>query len=173
MRILCRECEQIVKSVTRNKVLLNMMKIEVGVNMISVLGKLICRELGRDKYRDYIKCLKNQQSAPVFLDLYLELEKKNETDKARMLVRLLDTVQLSIRISRRFSFTVLFYFLVMAALVFLLSFNIIFFTAALLCTGCILYKLIEFIINRYCDKDIRMILIYKSVLFHLLEHDSV
>lgn len=137
--------------------------------MTSVLGKLICRELGREKYRDYTKYLKEKRSTPVFIDLYFELRKRDEEAQALMLIRLLDTVQLSVRISRRFSLAVFFYVLVMAALIFLLPFNLIFFIAAAVCTGCILYKAIEFMINRYCDRDIRMILIYKSVLFQLLE----
>ena len=137
--------------------------------MTSVLGKLICKELGKDKYHTYITYLKEKQSMEVFCDIYSELRGRDENTQALMLLRLLETVQLSVRISRHFYFMVIFYVAVMATLFFLLPSNVILMISMLICTFCIIYKFVEFMINRYCDKDIRMILIYKSVLFHLLE----
>ena len=34
------------------------------------------------------------------------------------------------------------------------------------------YKTIEFLKNRYCDKDVRLVLIYKAALFHLLSNEE-
>ena len=36
-----------------------------------------------------------------------------------------------------------------------------------------LYKTCEFVKNRYCDRDIRIVLIYKIALFHLLEESCL
>ncbi len=140
--------------------------------MVSVLGKLICRELGREKYNHYLKCLDEKQSTEIFCDIYFEICQRTEVDRAQMLLHLLDTVHLSIRISRHFYLMVLSYVIFIIGILILLPFNIVMMGAFSLATICILYKLVEFLINRYCDRDIRMILIYKCVLFYLLGEDS-
>ena len=35
-----------------------------------------------------------------------------------------------------------------------------------------LYKLSEYVANRYCDRDVRLVLIYKTALFHLLSEEG-
>lgn len=141
--------------------------------MTSVLGKLICKELGKEKYRDYFDSLEERDTTEVFCDIYMELREKDDEALNGMLIRLLETVHVSIRISRRFIFTLCIYILTMGAMFFLLPPNVIMFAAMALATGCLLYKVAEFIINRYCDKDIRMVLIYKSVLFHLMQDEMM
>ncbi len=34
------------------------------------------------------------------------------------------------------------------------------------------YKLAEYMRNRYCDRDVRLVLIYKTALFHLLSEEG-
>jgi hypothetical protein len=135
----------------------------------SVLGKLICRELGREKYRVYFESLEDRDTTEVFCDIYLELREKDDEMLNQMLVRLLETVHASVRINRRFFFILGIYILTMAMIFFLIPMNVIMFMSMIMATCCLIYKVIEFLSNRYCDKDIRMVLIYKSVLFHLMQ----
>lgn len=137
--------------------------------MTSVLGKLICRELGKEKYNRYFQYLGGKQSTEVFCDIYLELCEKDPQILNEMLVRLLETVHLSVRISKRFIFAVLFYLVTITVMLLILPINFVFILASTAATMCLIYKAGEFLRNRYCDKDIRMVLIYKSVLFHLLQ----
>ena len=45
---------------------------------------------------------------------------------------------------------------------------------ALAATGlCYVYKVMEFMCNRYCDRDVKIVLIYKIALFHLLEESCL
>lgn len=139
-----------------------------GVDLTSVLGKLICKEMGRKKYRSYVKSIKEKKSAEVFCDLYMELQTIDEQTKAEMLLRLLNTVHMSVWISKRFLVNLLFYLVIMVVIFLILPINFIMAGTMTMATLAIAYKLIEFLVNRYCDNDIRMILIYKSVLFHFL-----
>lgn len=139
---------------------------------MSVLGKLICKELGKEKYNKYFDCLNERRSTEVFCDIYLELRGKDIVALSEMLSRLLETMHLSVKINRRFLFNVLFYFGTVVIMFLVLPKNTIFYVSALAATVCLIYKCGEFLRNRYCDKDIRMVLIYKSVLFHLLQEDE-
>lgn len=139
--------------------------------MTSVLGKLICKELGKEKYNNYFKSLDSKHATEVFCDIYMELKEKDDEVLNGMLLRLLETVHTSVRISRRFLISVCVYFFTMAVIFFLLPINLIMFLLMSIATGCIVYKVMEFLINRYCDRDIRIVLIYKSVLFHLMQDD--
>ena len=119
----------------------------------SVLGKLIQREFGKERYACYADKLKRKQSMDVFCDIYEKLSHSSEEELDLALKGLLDTVQQSIGISRNFIYIVT-GFAVTAGLIFL-------------------YKTCEFVKNRYCDRDIRIVLIYKIALFHLLEESCL
>ena len=57
----------------------------------------------------------------------------------------------------------------MLALLLLNMSLLIVYPAVALASICYAYKFVEFIKNRYCDRDVRIVLIYKIALFHLLE----
>ncbi len=137
--------------------------------MTSVLGKLICRELGREKYQVYFESLEERDTTEVFCDIYIELREKDDESLNQMLLRLLETVHDSVRINRRFFFILCIYIITMIMIFFLLPINVIMIMSMFMATSCLAYKVVEFYTNRYCDKDIRMVLIYKSVLFHLMQ----
>ena len=120
----------------------------------SVLGKLIQREFGKERYACYADKLKRKQSMDVFCDIYEKLSHSSEEELDLALKGLLDTVQQSIGISRNFIYIVTGFAVTVLTLVFL-------------------YKTCEFVKNRYCDRDIRIVLIYKIALFHLLEESCL
>ena len=72
----------------------------------SVLGKLIQREFGKERYACYADTLKRKQSMDVFCDIYEKLSHSSEEELDLALKGLLDTVQQSIGISRNFIYIV-------------------------------------------------------------------
>lgn len=137
--------------------------------MKSVLGKLIQQEFGREGYARYTEKLNNKQSMDIFCDIYEKLRHESSDDLNYALKKLLESVQISIRISRNFLYIALGFAVTLTTLI-LLDLPVIVFVlaggAAVISFG---YKTIEFFRNRYCDRDIRIVLIYKIALFHLLE----
>lgn len=137
--------------------------------MKSVLGKLIQQEFGREGYARYTEKLNNKQSMDIFCDIYEKLRHESSDDLNFALKKLLESVQISIRISRNFLYITLGFVVTLTTLI-LLELPIIVFIfaggATIISFG---YKTIEFFRNRYCDRDIRIVLIYKIALFHLLE----
>lgn len=141
--------------------------------MRSVLGKLIQQEFGRERYQIYTKKLNDRESMDIFCDIYISLLGKSQDCLNASLVKLLDSVHASIQISKNFVYISLGYFVTVLALIFS---GVVFWilapalAAASICYG---YKFIEFMRNRYCDRDVRIVLIYKIALFHLLEENCV
>ena len=109
----------------------------------------------------------------IFCDIYLDLQNQPSEELNEALRELLSSVQSSIRISRNFFYISLGYAVAMLMLLGLQLIPAVFFGAAGAVTICYLYKVIEFFRNRYCDKDVRIVLIYKIVLFHLLEESCL
>jgi membrane protein implicated in regulation of membrane protease activity len=87
-------------------------------------------------------------------------------------LELLRTVQLSVKISQIFfAVTVGFAAFVILMSVMPLMTEIKVIGIAIL-TFVYFYKLTEYIRNRYCEKDVRLVLIYKTALFHLLSEEG-
>ena len=129
--------------------------------MKSVLGKFIQKEFGKERYCCYAAKLRKKESMDIFCDIYENLQQKDS--------ELLETIQTSIRISKSFLYISMGCVVTILALVLLsLSANILFPALIAVCV-CYCYKLVEYFTNRYCDKDVKIILIYKIALFHLLE----
>lgn len=137
--------------------------------MKSVLGKLIQQEFGRDRYTIYTQKLDTKESMDIFCDIYEKLKDKSPDNLNQALKQLLDSVQVSVRISKNFVYISLGYIVTMLALLLLDMSLLIVYPAVALASICYAYKFVEFIKNRYCDRDVRIVLIYKIALFHLLE----
>ena len=75
--------------------------------MKSVLGKLIQREFGRDAYASYREKMNQKQSMDIFCDIYERLRHESSDDLNHALKNLLESVQISIRISRNFLYIVM------------------------------------------------------------------
>ena len=133
--------------------------------MVSVLGRLMQKEFGRKRYREYCAKLKEKECMDIFCDIYFVLIENKEEHLDRRLLNLLQTVRLSVTISRLFGvisagFT---------AAVLFPEIKLVALSILVLVYG---YKTIEFLKNRYCDKDVRLVLIYKAALFHLLSNEE-
>ncbi len=140
--------------------------------MKSILGKLIQKEFGRNKYKMYCDKLEQKECMDIFCDIYFELIKISEEKRSDKLVHLLKTVQLSVKISQVFMYiTIAFGIAVMLLLAMEAPFE--FRTLAIMfLTVMYVYKLWEYIKNRYCVQDVRLVLIYKTALFHLLSEEG-
>ena len=141
--------------------------------MKSVLGKLIQRRFGCERYTIYTEKLNKKESMDIFCDIYRNLCQQSQEDLNDALKELLGYVQMSIRISRNCLYITMGYMVAVAMLLLLeLSWMILIPSLAVVST-CYLSKLVEFVRNRYCDRDVRIVLIYKIALFHLLEESCL
>ena len=66
--------------------------------MNSVLGKLIQKEFGRNKYKIYCSKLDQKECMDIFCDIYLDLNLSSDEHLSDRLLNLLRTVQLSVKI---------------------------------------------------------------------------
>lgn len=140
--------------------------------MNSVLGKLIQKEFGRNKYKAYCNKLERKECMDIFCDIYYNLNRISDDNLSDKLLNLLRTVQLSVKISRIFfhvtvGFTLSILVLSLMPLVVEIKAVAIGVLAAMY-----FYKLAEYVRNRYCDRDVRLVLIYKTALFHLLSDEG-
>ena len=109
----------------------------------------------------------------IFCDIYRNLCQQSQEDLNNALKELLGYVQMSIRISRNFLYITMGYMVAMAMLLLMELSWVILLPSLAVVSICYVYKLIEFVRNRYCDRDVRIVLIYKIALFHLLEESCL
>lgn len=141
--------------------------------MRSVLGKFILKEFGKERYSCYTDKLSKKESMDIFCDIYEILRHENKEKLNEALRNLLETIQVSIRISKNFLYISLSSMVSIFVLMLLSLPPVIFGVASGLIVICYLYKAFEFIRNRYCDKDVKIVLIYKIALFYLLEENCL
>ncbi len=141
--------------------------------MKSVLGKLIEKEFGRSRYYIYRDKLQKRESMDIFFDIYESLRRQSPDALNESMLGLLESVQSSIRISRNFArVTMAAAAAVLILLCLGLSQAVLFASlAVLICSYA--YKAAEYVRNRYCDRDVKIVLIYKIALFHLMEESCL
>lgn len=152
-----------------------------GEKVKSILGRLMRKELGVQKYCIYaayykdisenrqIEMTKNEK---VFDDMFDQFKTRDIYSLNEMLKRLLDGVCDTISVSKRFIFTVLLYLLTMAVIIAFCTSAIWMVVGITGVTLAFAYKLWEFITNRYCYVDLRIMLVYKMVLYQLIKIKS-
>jgi hypothetical protein len=142
--------------------------------MSNVFKKLISKELGEVNYHRYFSFIKRNSdrrlcdSRVIFDDMYEKLRYRDFKSIARMHNRLNETMLLAFRISRNFVFAILYY---LGAMVYLISMDIspeLTAIALVLMNICFLYKVYEFICNKFCYIDAQIILVYKAVLDRII-----
>ena len=148
-------------------------------NMASVFRKLICKELGESCYERYFACYqklitnktynhRNLNNVEIYDDIYNRLKDKDIESLLKMTKRLSDSLNLVLRISKTFKIAIAVYIVSLV----LLLFQGLPFLLGFLCIGAItiafLYKAYEYIVNKYCFIDAHIVIIYKSVLDHLI-----
>lgn len=140
--------------------------------MNSVLGKLIQKEFGRSKYKLYCDKLDEKECMDIFCDIYFDLNRSSEEYLSDRLLNLLRTVQLSVKISQIFFYITAGFVAGVLFLSLMPAMVEIKVTALGLLMALYLFKLAEYMANRYCDRDVRLVLIYKTALFHLLSEEG-
>jgi len=150
--------------------------------MSSVFKKLIEKEFGHSRYNMYYSHMKkvleksgtldiekiSAYDEPVLHDMDEIIRKKGKSILAMMYCRLNETFYKAVRINRGFFMTVIVY--ILAMLILLLG-GFEFFVAlpgAVILTLCFGYKLYEFMVNKFCYVDVKIILAYKKVLERLI-----
>lgn len=108
----------------------------------------------------------------IFCDIYHDLYCVSDDNLSDKLLNLLRTVQLSVKISQIFFYVTVGF----AIAVLLLSLMPVIVEIKSIAIGVLVamyfYKLAEYIRNRYCDRDVRLVLIYKTALFHVLSDEG-
>lgn len=156
--------------------------------MLSVFRKLIQYEFGKSSYHKFSllslkyfekKYLSDNNGSkgfddkeqsytmwliPIYEDIYSKIIEMDKESIDKMRDRLYETVELGIKIRENFVPTLLF-FLAAVSLVFIQNpINIITWIGIILMTLCFAYKTAEYLINKYCLIDKKIIMIYKLVL---------
>ena len=138
----------------------------------SVLGKLIQKEFGRSRYKIYCNKLERKECMDIFCDIYLDLNRSSEEHLSDRLLDLLRTVQLSVKISQIFYYITAGFIIAILALSIMPAMLEVKVVAMGVLMAMYLFKLTEYVANRYCDRDVRLVLIYKTALFHLLSDEG-
>jgi hypothetical protein len=108
----------------------------------------------------------------IFCDIYLDLNQSSEEYLSDRLLNLLRTVQLSVKISQIFFYITAGFVVGILALTLMPAILEVKVTAMGILMALYLFKLTEYVTNRYCDRDVRLVLIYKTALFHLLSDEG-
>ena len=141
--------------------------------MRSVWGKLIQNEFGKERYYQYTQKIDKKESMDIFCDIYEKLCRRSKEDLNHSLRKLLTSVQMSLSISKNFLRITLAE--IVAVMVLLLAGlqPLVLYPAILVLAAMYIFKLMEYMKNRFCEVDIKIVLIYKIALFHLLEENSL
>ncbi|NLL73331.1 MAG: hypothetical protein GX237_07375 [Clostridiales bacterium] len=142
--------------------------------MANVFKKLIRRELGEVNYHRYSsfvrKNIENRRSdsQKIFDDMYDKLKYRDIQSIAKMHNRLNDTMLLAFRITKNFMFTILFYLMASIYLVMRPMVPELTVIALILINISFIYKVFEFVSNKFCYIDAQIILVYKAVLDRII-----
>lgn len=143
--------------------------------MKNVFQKQLRRDFGEQEYRNFVRMchaeLKGQnpeklsyERKPIYYSMYETLQQETPEKLKKRSERLMETMYKAFQIGRHFWGITLFY---VVANVVLIGLDLEYFVtcAGLVAMGaCFLYKLVEFLTNKYCFVDAYLIMIYKAVL---------
>lgn len=142
--------------------------------MSSIFRKLLRRELGRERYAEYVHTLKESlrerkmEQTEIYEDIYHILQDKDKEALNGMNERLNESLLRAFRISKNYGLALLTYLVAFFALAFYtvpqVAIPLLIFTGILF-----LGKTYEFAVNKFCYIDVHIILIYKSVLEQITE----
>jgi len=153
--------------------------LEAGGRMSNVFRKLIRKELGEVNYHRYSSFIKKNidnrninerinDNQIIFNDMYEKLKYRDIKSLSKMYKRLNDTMLLAFRISKNFVFAFLVYLMASIYLI-LRAVNPELTTISLILVNIsFMYKVYEFISNKFCYVDAQIILVYKAVLDRLI-----
>lgn len=142
---------------------------------MNVFQKCLRRQMGNSRYFSYAEaCRKNFEnsslsqlsadSKPIFDDMYNRLKEENKAGIAERMKDMMETLAAAFRITKYFACVFMAYLAGNIALLVLeLDYYVTCVSIALMGI-CFLYKLVEFLSNKYCVMDAYLFMIYKSVL---------
>ncbi len=142
---------------------------------MNVFQKCLRRQMGNNRYSGYVDACRKDfsgsnfsrlalDSKPIFNDMYEKLKEENKSGVTEKMSDLDDTLTAAFRITKYFTFVLFFYLL---GNIVLLALNLDYYVTCIsivLMGICFLYKLVEFVSNKYCVMDAYLFMIYKSVL---------
>ena len=149
---------------------------------MNIFRKCLKKQFGKSKYVMYVKMCEEEvekstisktklEDKKIFVDMYEQLKQENEEYIKEKIAILSERLKHSLRVGRGFSGIFVFYILADIFLIALQLDHIITCAALLLMGICFIYKLLEFLANKYCFVDAYLIMIYKSVLEKLYKKD--
>lgn len=149
---------------------------------MNIFRKCLKKQFGKSKYVMYVKMCEEEvekstisktklEDKKIFVDMYEQLKQENEEYIKEKIEILTETLKHSLRVGMGFSGIFVFYILADIFLIALQLDHIITCAALLLMGICFIYKLLEFLANKYCFVDAYLIMIYKSVLEKLYKKD--
>lgn len=142
--------------------------------MANVFKKLIRKELGEVNYHRYSSFIKKDinnrmsDSQTIFNDMYEKLKYRDLKSISKMHNRLNDTMLLAFRISKNFLFAFLFYLMASIYLILRAMSPELTIISLVLVSICFVYKVLEFISNKFCYIDAQIVLVYKAVLDRII-----
>lgn len=142
--------------------------------MANVFKKLIRKELGEMNYHRYSSFIKKNiehrrsDSQVIFDDMYDKLKYRDIRSISKMHSRLNDTMLLAFRISKNFLFALIFYLMASVYLVMRPMTPELTVISLILISICFMYKIYEFITNKFCYIDAQIVLVYKAVLDRII-----
>lgn len=142
--------------------------------MSNVFKKLISKELGNASYHRYFSFvkgsldLKKADSQIIYNDMYEKLKYRDLKAITKMHNRLNDTMLIAFRISKNFFFAFIFYLTVSVFLVVKGLQPEVMVITLILMNVCFIYKIYEFLTNKFCYIDAQIILVYKAVLDRII-----
>lgn len=150
---------------------------------MNVFRKCLQKELGEDAYRHYIKVCEdellessqdssqdswNMQEQAVYKEMSVELRKKNRADIKKSGEHLMAAMYSAFEIGRRFTLVTIFYAIANVVMLMLnLDYTVTCVSVALM-GACFIYKLVEFLSNKYCFIDAYLIMVYKSIIEEIM-----
>lgn len=142
---------------------------------MNVFRKCLRKQFGKRKYLTYVQMCEEEilkctspkvkiEDKKIFEDMYEQLKgKTNEYINERSEL-LAETLYMALQIGRKF-FSVFMFYVVANIVILALQLDYIVTCISVMLMGiCFLYKLTEFLSNKYCFIDAYLIMIYKSVL---------
>ena len=142
---------------------------------MNVFKKCLKKQFGRRKYISYVRMFEEEviknaytktkfQDKKIFNDMYELLKEENSEYIKERKELLAETLYMALQIGRKFLSVIVFY---IVANIVVLALDLDYFVtcmSVILMGGCFIYKLIEFLSNKYCVIDAYLIMIYKTVL---------
>ncbi len=137
--------------------------------MINVLKKMLRQELGRAKYSEYAACIKKnikeskRDMTEIFNDIYQVLREKEIKELAQAQEHLNRSMFEVFKIGRNY-LGAFFIYLVAFVLLAEYAIQIVAVPCMILLSGLFLMKTYEFLVNKFCYVDARMVLIFRAAL---------